>query len=487
MRIVVLGGSPKGETSVTWQYVRWIEENMPAHEVRTLQIASRIAALERDEAKFAEAIEAVREADAVLWAFPLYVFTVCSQYKRFIELIWEKGVAGAFAGKYAGSLSTSIHFFDHTAHRYVREVSEDLGMAFVGSFSPAMFDLHKKECRRQLLLFAEGLADSAERKLPIPRQSAPLARHEPPLASEPGPGGFRKSAADGAATGKKALVLVDYPELAVGSMARRFAVAAASTGARAEVLALADMGMKGGCLGCLKCGQANVCAYEGKDGFIDAFRSKVMTADLLVFAGTIRDRALSARWKAFFDRAFFNTHQSVLKGKQFLFLVSGPLSRLDNLRQTLQGYVEWQGGNLVDFVSDEVGSAPELDALLDGAASRCASALASGEMKGATFLGLAGMKVFRDEIYGHLRIVFKGDHRAYRRNGVYDFPQRNPLETLAVWLGYWISSIPVVYRGIISNLPSLMIRQFEPLFARARETAKMNASREGVRPRASAR
>jgi multimeric flavodoxin WrbA len=466
MRILVLGGSPKGETSVTMQYVRWIAENMEGSEVRTLQIASRIAALERDEGKFAEVLDAVREADAVLWAFPLYVFTVCSQYKRFIELIWERKVEGAFAGKYAASLSTSIHFFDHSAHRYIREVSEDLGMAFTGSFSPKMDDLMQEQCRRQLLVFAEGLASAAERKLPIPRQSSPLLKHNAPLASAPARNEAAAKNTNEGVGGKRVLVLVDYPEQAIGAMARRFAGAAAVSEAEVEVLALEDMGIKGGCMGCLKCGQANRCAWEGKDGFIDAFRSKVLAADLLVYAGTTRDRALSARWKAFFDRSFFNTHQSVLKGKQFLFLVSGPLSRLDNLRQTLQGYVEWQGGNIVDFVSDEVTAGSELDALIDAAAERCAAALGSAEMKPATFLGVGGTKVFRDNIYDELRIFFKGDHRAYKRDGVYDFPQRKPLKRLAIWLGYWITSIPAVYRGMIKNMPAFMIMQYKPIFAR---------------------
>ena len=466
MKILVLGGSPKGETSVTMQYVRWIAENLPNHEVRTLQIASRIGALERDDGKFAQAIEAVNEADAVLWAFPLYVFTVCSQYKRFIELIRERGVEGSFAGKYAASLSTSIHFFDNTAHQYIREVSEDLGMAFTGSFSPKMDDLRKGECRRQLLVFAQGLARAAEERLPMPRRSAPLPMHKPPLASVPEGAGIADGNAGSEAGGKKTLVLVDYPELAVGAMARRFAGAVSARGTKVEILALEEMGMRGGCLGCLKCGQANRCAYEGKDGFIDAFRSKVATADLLVFAGTTRDRALSARWKAFLDRAFFNTHQAVLRGKQFLFIVSGPLSRLDNLRQTLTGYVEWQGGNLVDFVSDEVDTGPELDALLDAAAERCATALASGEMRPATFLGVGGMKIFRDDIYGELRIVFKGDHRAYKRDGIYDFPQRHPLKRIAVWLGYWITSIPAVYRGMIRDFPAFMIMPYKSIFAK---------------------
>ena len=35
MRLLVLGGSPKGETSVTMQYVRWIAENMKGAEVVT--------------------------------------------------------------------------------------------------------------------------------------------------------------------------------------------------------------------------------------------------------------------------------------------------------------------------------------------------------------------------------------------------------------------------------------------------------------------
>ena len=39
---------------------------------------------------FQEMMDEVRSSDGVLWAFPLYVFLVSSQYKRFIELIWEK-------------------------------------------------------------------------------------------------------------------------------------------------------------------------------------------------------------------------------------------------------------------------------------------------------------------------------------------------------------------------------------------------------------
>ncbi len=467
MRILVLGGSPKGETSVTMQYVRWLKENLEGAELETIQVASRIALLERDEAAFAAVVERVRGADAVLWAFPLYVFTVCSQYKRFIELIGERGAEGAFRGKYAASLSTSIHFFDHTAHEYVRGVSEDLGMAFAGSFSPKMDDLLKGEGREQLLAFGRELVEAAATGLRLPRRTAALpSTDRAPRALE-----LPDSAPAAPGTGKRVLVLVDYPERPIGAMARRFSAAARASGHEVELLGLEGLGMKGGCLGCLKCGQANRCAYEGKDGFIEAFKAKVLSADLLVYAGTIVDRAFSARWKAFFDRSFFNTHQRVLKGKQFLFLAAGPLSLLANLRETLQAYVEWQGGNLVDMLSDEAESSEALGALIDGAASRAGSALAAGAMKPATFLGVGGMKVFRDDIFGELRIVFKADHRAYKREGAYDFPQGKPFKRLAVWLGYWFTSIPAVSRGMMRNFPSFMIMQYKAVFAKAKARA----------------
>ncbi|MFP4484205.1 MAG: hypothetical protein ACLFO1_05065 [Spirochaetaceae bacterium] len=45
-----------------------------------------------------------------------------SAYKRYIELLFERGGHEHLAGRYAASLSTSIHFYDHTAHTCIRAV-----------------------------------------------------------------------------------------------------------------------------------------------------------------------------------------------------------------------------------------------------------------------------------------------------------------------------------------------------------------------------
>ena len=86
MKIVVLNGSPKGDVSVTRQYVLFLEKAFPQHQFIVLPVAQQSRKLERDPAAFDAVIQEVRSADGVIWAFPLYILLVCSQYKRFIEL-----------------------------------------------------------------------------------------------------------------------------------------------------------------------------------------------------------------------------------------------------------------------------------------------------------------------------------------------------------------------------------------------------------------
>ena len=87
MKITVLNGSPKGMTSVTMQYVHFIQKKYPQHELKILDISNKIKTLEKDKTLFNQVIEEVLSSDGVLWAFPVYILHVPSQFKRFIELI----------------------------------------------------------------------------------------------------------------------------------------------------------------------------------------------------------------------------------------------------------------------------------------------------------------------------------------------------------------------------------------------------------------
>lgn len=450
MNIVVLNGSPKGDLSVTLQYVRYAARKFPEHTFHIIAAAQMIRKIEKDDNAFREIIAAVKNADAVLWSFPLYFLLVCSQYKRFIELIFERKQEAAFAGKYTASLSTSVHFFDHTAHNYIHAVCDDLQMNFIGSYSAAMYDLMRKTERKRWLSFAGHFLDAAERKIPP-------ARVYPPLTTRTGiyePGRVETGIE---APDKRILIMKDGQQPA-GNIDAMVQQLAANFHGTADVVDLMDLDIKGGCLGCCKCGLDNVCDYQGKDGFIDFYNETVKKADIVVFAGAIHDRYLSSRWKIYFDRSFFNTHMPTLAGKQIAYLISGPLGQIPNLRQILEAYAEFQEANLAGIVTDETSDSSVIDQHLAALAGTLVSSSAAGYVGPATFFSVGGRKIFRDEIYGMLRFTFQADYRYYKKHGYFDYPQKNYKVRRMNFIMTLLTKIPSFRKKFLKILKEQMVK-----------------------------
>ncbi len=459
MKITVLNGSPKGEQSVTMQYVGFLQKKFPQHELKIVHIAQRIKILEQNEQLFQEVLDEVKTSDGVLWAFPLYFLLVHGSYKRFIELIWERGVQDVFKGKYTAALSTSIKFYDHTAHNYIHGICDDLGMRYVDFYSAAMNDLMKDTERKRLTLFADHLFETIVHARPTFRQYAPIAWQPP--AYQPAQGNRALDVGD-----KRVVIVTDGLDSQTnsGKMIARFQSAFAQT---IEVIDLSALDIKGGCLGCLQCGYDYACVWQGKDDFIDMYNTKLKTADLLIFAGTIRDRYLSARWKTFFDRSFFNTHSPSLAGKQWGYLISGPLWENQNLREILRAWAEIQQSNLVGIVTDEERDSADLDSMVQWLAEQMIWCAEHAYIKPETFLGVGGMKIFRDEVWGDLRAVFQADHRYYKAHGFYNFPQKKGKTRLLNAVVHPLLKVPAIRKRVYTKeLKPGMIRGLQKVVAR---------------------
>jgi multimeric flavodoxin WrbA len=389
----------------------------------------------------------------VLWSFPLYFLLVHSHYKRFIELVFERGAGDAFRKKHAASLSTSIHFFDHTAHNYINAICDDLDMRYVGAFSPHYHDITKEKERERLLLFARHFFRAIETDAPTQKTFAPLRSSG--FEYRPGPSPVPVPVRD-----KKIVILTDCEKGHV-NLERMVEKVRQSFSGQAEVVNIHDVDVKGGCLGCIQCGFDGRCAYGSGDGFIEFFNTKVKTADALVFAGAIKDRYLSSRWKLFFDRSFFNTHMPVLMGKQVGFVISGPLRQVPNLREILEGWAEGQQADVVGFVTDECEDSAELDALLQRLAEQLVQFATEGYKKPVSYLSVGGRKIFRDEIWGDLRFVFQADHRFYSRHGVYDFPQRRYKMRATVAIMMLLTKIPRFREEIRRRMKTEMVKPYQ--------------------------
>jgi multimeric flavodoxin WrbA len=459
MKITVLNGSPKGNQSTTMQYVYYIQKKFPEHELIFFNISKKIKGIEKKDEVFTEIIDQIKSSDGILWAFPLYVFVVHSGYKRFIELITEKGAQSAFRDKYTAVLTTSIHFFDHTAHNYMHAICDDLNMKYAGGFSADMDDLLKEEERKKLIQFASSFFETIENKIPTSKQYQPVIKRR--FDYMPGQIASKIEAND-----KKIIILTDAEDNQVNihRMIERFKGCLVG---EVEVINLYDVDIKGACLGCMRCSFENKCNYGDKDGFMEFYKTKLKTADVLVLAGAIKDRYLSSRWKLFFDRSFFYCHSPSLVGKQIGFLISGPFSQVYDLRQVLEGWTEWQQSNLVDFITDEYGDSAEIDTLLQSFAARCIYFADKKYVKPSTFLGVGGMKIFRDNIWGRLRYIFQADHRYFQRHGIYDFPQRDLRTRFKNFIIMSLTKIPFIRKEFPNRMVGGMIKPFQNILQHA--------------------
>ena len=416
MKIIVLNGSPKGEDSITLQYVAYIRKHFPQHEFRIIHVSQRIKKIERDLDAFQEIIDEVQSADGVLWSFGLWVLCVPAQYMRFIELISERGMEDAFENKFAAVMTTSIHFYDHTAHNFMRAICEDFNMKYVDAISLDIIDMMEEERRREMKVFAENFFKAIREQAATSKLFKPLTFSH--FAYQPAKPETRIDA-----KGKRVLVLTDTYDsnTNLGKMIARFKQSFAD---EIDVINLNDVDIRGACLGCMRCGYDYTCTY--KDGFADFYNQRVRTADIIVFAGTVKSRYLSSTWKTFYDRAYFWNHTPSLAGKQLGYIIAGPLRQNPNLIQILEASsTARQYANHVDIITDEGENSAELDALLQGFAQRLVSFAEREYIRPQNFLGVGGHKVFRDNIWGRLRPLWQADYRYFKKHRLYDFPQKD--------------------------------------------------------------
>ena len=157
-----------------------------------------------------------------------------------------------------------------------------------------------------------------------------------------------------------------------------------------------------------------------------------------------------------------------MKGKHIGFLISGPLSQIPDLKQSLEGLYEVMGeGNIVGFITDESGNSVEIDALLQGLAEQLIRFSNDGYAKPPNFLVLGGRKVIRDDIYGRFRFPFQADHHFFKKHGLYDYPHKNYKSRIRNSIIMLLSRIPFMRRKIYKKrMKALIIKPLQKVLER---------------------
>ena len=412
MNILVLNGSPKGEYSITLQTIRYLEKLHPEHTFDVLHVGRQIKSLEKD---FFKAIQAIEKADMLLFSYPVYTFIAPCQLHRFLELTKEHKVD--VSGKMATQITTSKHFYDVTAHRYIQDNCADLGLNFIPGLSADMDDLTNEKGRTEAENWWKHLLWSAEQSHFAPVYPTAPATAPVPVTPVENCGGEKKG---------DVVIIADLAEDDVqlaGMIARFRAVSPRKT----RVENIREYPLRGGCLGCFNCAITGKCIYT--DGFDDYLRNTIQTAESIVYAFSIKDHSMGARFKMYDDRNFCNGHRTVTIGMPVGYLISGNLSREENLRTIMEGRAQVGSNILTHIATDEFDTDREIDRLV----SELSYSLEHKNTGPQNFYGIGGMKIFRDLIW-LMQGMMRADHRFYKSHGQYDFPQKKWPQSLAMYL-----------------------------------------------------
>lgn len=439
MNIVVVNGSPKGKYSATLHTLLYIEKVCgEGHNFSYLDAGTKYRQYEKD---FSECKSLLESADLIIFSYPVYTFIVPSQLHRFIELMKESNVE--LSGKFFTQVSTSKHFYDITAHRFINDNGMDMGMKCIRGLSADMDDLTTKKGQKDAVEFFKYVVNCVENNIYEPLK---LTYTEPKHISVTSASNVEKN-------NKKVVIVADLAkeDSQLAAMIERFrnVLPCEST-----VINIHEFAFKGGCISCFNCAVDGTCIY--KDGFQELLRNNIQTNDAIVIAFSNKDHSMGYLFKTYDDRQFCNGHRTVTMGMPFGYLVSGNLSEEENLRTIIDARAEVGGNFLAGVATDETNPDEEIDIM----AKRLAYAIDNKYVQPANFYGVGGMKIFRDLIY-LMQGMMKADHKFYKSHGQYDFPQKKKGTLIAMYLVGALISNPKIKAKMGNKMSEGMIAPYK--------------------------
>ncbi|MCI7473194.1 MAG: NAD(P)H-dependent oxidoreductase [Clostridiales bacterium] len=463
MKILVLNASPKGKNSTTVHTALYLQALHPEHTFAFLPVGQRIKACEKD---FSPVRSALEDADLILFCYPVYTFLAPYQLHRLMELIKADGVD--LSGKYASQITTSKHFYDVTAHRYVEDNCFDLGMKVVRGLSADMEDLLSPQGRQEARHFFDQLIFSCAHHLFVtPPVSAPTrdkAVYQPVLPVSP-------------KQNSKDVVIVTNCAPDDENLNHMIVDFQAALPYKSRVVNLREFPFGGGCLGCFGCAITGKCVYQ--DGFDDFLRNTIQNADGFVYAFSISDHYTHSSFKCFDDRQFCNGHRTVTHGTPIAYLISGDYQYEPNLRMIAESRAEVGGNYLCGVATDEGDTAADIRSL----AEQLAFAMEHKLTRPANFYGVGGMKIFRDLTY-IMQGLMKADHKFYKAHGIYDFPQKQKKRIWQMRLVGTLLAIPSLRKKAGNKMTQAIIGPYEKV---VRQAVAQHPVSNGTSPRSSRR
>lgn len=170
--------------------------------------------------------------------------------------------------------------------------------------------------------------------------------------------------------------------------------------------------------------------------------------------------------KHFYD---VTAHRYVMENSQDMgmpvgYLVNGHYTQEENLRTIVEGRSQVGGNFLAGVATNEQNP----DQAIDQMAQSLNYAIANKHTQPSNFLGVGGMKIFRDLIY-LMQGMMKADHKFFKKHNQYDFPQKKKGTLIGMYFVGMLLSNPKLKRKMGNQMNEGMLAPYRKVLKKAGE------------------
>lgn len=320
MKIKVICGSPNSHKSITYHHILFLEKNFTNHSFEFLFINDKGQIPDQDNI-----FESLALADFIIFTYPVHTMLVPYRMMLFMKSLLDDPRSKLLIGKGACQFSTSNHYFDMTASKYMKACFETLKFNTLPGYMAQSEDLLDKGARQNIIAYFQQILYRLENKNYETKVYSDDNISLYPFVYEPQLTDHKE----------KSFVTVVYNGESYSENLKNMILAFDNLMPnQIQLIDLSNIRLQ---RNTMKARLRNIAFLkeEDKDSLL-AYEEKLNHSKVIIYASDIEDHWLNEKFKLFEDRIFSKEDNSESSEQALAFIFTGSLKN----ERALQEYIE---------------------------------------------------------------------------------------------------------------------------------------------------
>jgi multimeric flavodoxin WrbA len=337
MKITVICASPNEEKSITYHHMLFLEKNITDHTFEYLFLNEK-GQISREENIF----DILVFSDLIIFSYPVHTMLVPYRMMLFMKTLLNDPRSKLLIGKNACQYSTSNHFFDNTALKYMKQCFETLKMNTLPGYMAKSEDLLNKDSRKNIVSYFKQMlyrheVKNFETKIYSEKNEILYPfEYEPHLTEHK----------------EKSFVTLVYNGESYSQNLKNMILAFDNLMPnQIQLIDLSNITLQ---KNSMRARLRNIAfSTEEKDDYLSTYEEKLSQSKVIIYASDVEDHWFNEKFKIFEDRGFSRTGRQDNFQQAIAFIFVGSLKN----ERALQEYIEIKSQTCFDaylgFINNE--------------------------------------------------------------------------------------------------------------------------------------